>query len=231
MNLPILRSLPVIKVGVLNTHPEPHHLQVLFRLACRCGHAPLFVEQGVTNGQVTHAFLEAMAGLPGSELVLLDDQIPEHVNALVEAAGMQDRVTRELPAGRIPSLWFVGRPEYAIAGVEQAERLASRLIVIYDWRTAERYGFEQFVPSALSAAHLKACSGRSWNSLCSSLAGQHTRRGMLVSEMLHWPPEDAGQAKIEAPPEVVELSPAVGPSRSRFGRQALTRKTGLPAAE
>lgn len=224
MNMAFLRQLPYDRVGQLYTHPEPYHLRVLFMVACRCGPAPVFVEHGVTHGQVTHVLLEAMRRLPGSELHLLG-QVPAGVKAMTEEAEFAGRIYFQAPK-RKPSLWFVGRPEYALLATEQAQAAGCRVIIAYDTRAAERFGLNRFIPSAQAARRLMNDVDREWYSLCQSISGQQTRRGMLVAELKHW----SGEAQEEKtlvpedlpePVAIVEVKPS-----SRF--DPFAKKNALP---
>lgn len=223
MRITFPRGLPTRQIGLLSEHPEPYHLQVLHAMARRCGPAPILVEQGVTSGHVTFALLEAARALPGARLVLLGE-VPPHVLELCQGT----EILTELPAGA-PSLWFIGKPELALQGVQQALECRTRIVVLYDTRTAERFGMNRFIPAQQAARQLQAVDGRDWNSLSNAIQGQQTRRGMFISEMHPWRPTPVIEEPIVESlglPDPEPALPRIPNNRFSLG----LRKSSLPGS-
>ena len=198
----IVSRMPVKREVVLAQHPELYHLQIIHETALALPNGSVLVEDGPTNGAVTYALLSALVDKPDSRLVIIGTP-NENVESAVARFG-PDKVTWQI-LDTTPSLYFIGHPERATDSVDRALEAGSRIIILYDVRTCERYRLQKFAGHAEAASLLEQCPNRYFSEVSRGISFQQCRRGMAVSESKVW---------VQAPvlgPNVVDISNLVKP--------------------
>lgn len=214
----MVNALPVTRQRRIADRPEFYHLRVLYHMAMRCGHKPLFVESGVTNGA---AAITLRAGNPEADVFLVGPY-PEHLRPYVDAGTLQHVESLE-DLNRSPDLLWVGR---LLEGqtLNQILSVNPRVLCIYDIYTAAVFQLPAFEANHEVARELQQRNDRTHSVLDHCVTGQQTRRGLLISEARIWsrtqktrptPELPAPAETLPAEPDVEETAEVAEPPKPR----------------